>query len=140
MVKYAIFILCLSSLARGMEDKNREKFTLIYAKDILPQMPAYTKITPEKGEMVLKQLAEVGFDQEAPQWKFKHAFAWASYNSEKPNKQVDLGILKRFVAMHIDKSENEELGNITQEIIENPDNLRWVVVADASSAVLQMRE
>lgn len=138
MKQLLFFILFLSHACVSMEDSGK-KTVFIYTQDILPHMPRYTKITPEKGTSILAQLIGMNFDKEQPKWKFKHAFDWARANLENPGKQVDLGILKRFIAMHIDKSEQNELNSIKEQIIENPDELKWVVVGDVGSAVSDAR-
>jgi hypothetical protein len=110
-----------------------------YRKDILPHMPAYTKIASEQGESVLAQLEHVSFDRQSPQWKFEHALDWARANLQKSNQQVNLAILKRFIALHIDKSPTNELEYIKDSILSNADDLRWVVVAEVGSAVSDER-
>lgn len=111
----------------------------IYSRDILPHMPTYTKITPQKGTSILMQLPQISFDKQAPVWKFEHAFDWARANLQKPNQQVNLAILKRFVALHIDRSSQEDLSNIKDAILTNADDLRWVVVAEVGTAVSDER-
>lgn len=132
MVKYLFFILGISLINFGMEDTNK-KMVLSYAKDILPCMPAYTKITPERGAAVLEQLIQESFDIEDPRWKFEHTFDWVrECGGRYPN---DLAILKRFIALHIDRSEMAQLSTIKESIIKDPESLRWVVVSDFGCAV-----
>lgn len=115
----------------------QEKKEFNYVTDILPYMPTYTKITPEKGAAVLTQLTQTSFDKEQPKWKFEHAFEWARWEGNK--YQNDLAILKRLVALTIDKSQEGDLNSVRQSIIETPEFLRWVVVADVGSAVSDER-
>lgn len=138
MIKKIFLLLCFSNICFCMEDQNNGGF-FNYVTDILPHMPSYTNITPEKGAAVLSRLREVNFDKEQPEWKFEHAFDWARDNHQKLGKQVDLAILKRFVAMHIDRSEKAALNSIKESIIKDPDSLRWVVISDVCSAVSDVR-
>ena len=101
----------------------------IYQKDILPHMPAYTKITCQQGELILAQMDTVSFDKEDPHWKFEHAFDWARDNLHNPNQQVNLGILKRYVAHKID----------TPEADLDADDMRRIVLADVNAAVSDAR-
>lgn len=136
MLYKILWLLCLTSLQYCM-DQPSAVFT--YRKDILPHMPAYTKIAPATGESVLAQLEQVSFDRQSPQWKFEHAFDWTRANLQKPNQQVNLAILKRFIALHIDRSPINELDRIKDSILSSADDLRWVVVAEVGSAISDER-
>lgn len=116
-----------------------EQMPFTYERDIQPHMPQNTKISSEKGALVLAQLSQVSFDRQSPQWKFEHAFEWAGANLNNPGKQVDLAILKRFVALHINRSQKQNLDTIKDNILANAADMRWVVVADVESAVSDAR-
>lgn len=137
MVKYLFFIFGISIMSFSMETANFvipfKKKLFSYTEDILPHMPADTKIAPETGAAVLEQLEQVGFDIENPEWMFEHAFNWACQNGDR--QQNDLAILKRFIALHIHRSQDAELGAIKKNIIKDPELLRWVVISDVGSAV-----
>lgn len=112
-----------------------EQMPFTYERDIQPHMPQSTKISSEKGALVLAQLSQVSFDRQSPQWKFEDAFEWARDNLNKPGSQVDLAILKRFVALHIDRSENQKLDAIKDGILASAQDKRWVVLANVGGSV-----
>lgn len=127
---YIIFTLAISHGCIGME-----QLPFTYARDILPHMPVGAPITILGGQSILQRLPEVCFETVNPEWKFEHAFDWARENLNKPDKQVDLAILKRFIALHIARSGQRELETIKDEILANAQDKRWVVLGDTNAQV-----
>lgn len=135
-----MIILCLSGMLHGMEAKNKEKMLQMYKRDILPHMPAFTKVTKEKAIATLSRLAQANFDDKHSHWQFKHVLAWAKENAQDADIQVDIAILKRYIAALIDKAQaNNNLQELVIDIKENKESLRWVVMADVNSAVSDER-
>lgn len=140
MIKIGMIILCLSGMLHGMEAKNKEKMVRMYKRDILPHMPAFTQVTEDNGIATLSQLTQASFDTEHSHWQFKHVLAWAKENAQDADCQVDIAILKRYIAAIIDKAQaNNNLLEAKKDIKENKESLRWVVMADVNSAVSDER-
>lgn len=140
MIKIGMIILCLSGLTYGMEDKNKEQMVQMYKRDILPHMPRFTQVTEENGIAMLGQLVQTNFDSKHSHWQFKHALAWAKENAQDADYQVDIAILKRYIAAIIDKAHaNNNVQEVEKDIKENKESLRWVVMADVNSAVSDER-
>lgn len=113
-----------------------ENMSLAYVRDIQPHMPQGTQVTEEKGVATLRELAQTNFDSKHSHWQFKHVLAWAKENARDPDIQVDIAILKRYIAAIIDKTPaNNNLQELGNDIKENQNSLRWVVMADVNSAV-----
>lgn len=136
MIKFGVLALCLSGMLYGMEDKNKENMLQMYNRDILPQMPAYTKVTLEKGAATLTKLVQTSFNSKDPDWKFKDIFYWMRINAKEAHVQIDIAILKRYVAAIIDKAEDgSNLCELGESLVQNKDSLRWVITGDNNSAV-----
>lgn len=120
--------------------ENEEQIAALYIQQILPFMPAYTSITQEKGVEILAQLMQTNFDAKYPHWKFTHALTWMKTYSRDADVQVDIAILKRYIAAIIDKADkNNDLQELKKDILENKDSLRWVILADVNSSVSNER-
>lgn len=122
-----------------MENREREQIVSLYTQQILPFMPTYTKITKEKGIEILGQLVQTKFDAKYPHWHFSHALTWMKTYSRDADVQVDIAILKRYIAAIIDKVDENNLEELVKDVKEDKDSLRWIVLADINSAVSDER-
>lgn len=135
MKRAVLFLMLIPGVIIGMQD---QRMAGIYTHHILPHMPSC--IAPEKAVTTLTRLAETNFDTKFPEWKFKHLMQWMQWRAHDVDVQVDIGILKRYMATIIDKATPEtNLGHLSEDIIENKDALRWVVIADGNSALSDER-
>ncbi|CAN5182418.1 hypothetical protein BH09DEP1_BH09DEP1_4050 [soil metagenome] len=140
MIKFGFFLLCLPCVSFGMEDKAKEQMMNLYKKDILPHMPAYTRVTEESGITTLERLAQTNFDSKRPLWTFNHTLTWIKVYARDADAQVDIVILKRYIAAIIDRANvNSNLRELGDQLLQDKDSLRWIVVGDANSAVSDAR-
>ncbi len=135
MKKAVLCLMWISGAIRGMQDQRMAR---IYAQHILPHMQSCT--AQEKAINTLTELAETNFDTKFSGWKFKHLMQWMEWRAHDVDVQVDIGILKRYIATIIDKATPEtNLGHLSEDIIQNKDALRRVVIADGNSSLSDER-
>lgn len=116
--------------------KNKERMNSLYVHDIMPHMPGYTKASQDRSVQVLIELAQTNVASEYPHWKFEHLYKWMAWRAQDADVQVDIAILKRYIAAIIDKSSAScNLADVAQDITQNNQALRWVVIADSASAL-----
>lgn len=135
---YYLILICLSVPVHAMEhaQKNKERMKSLYVHDIMPHMLAYTKTSQDKSIEVLIELAQTNVMSAYPHWKFEHLYKWMAWRAQDADVQVDIAILKRYIAAIIDKSSAScNLADVAQDITQNNQALRWVVIADSASAL-----